>query len=287
MKEVQWTHVDKILFPKSKITKEKILLYYEKIAPLMLPLMQDRPVSMLRYPDGINGEGFYQKNVSEYFPKWIETVKIARKGEKDINMLLCNNKETLLYIANQGCLTPHLWLSRKDKLDYPDRLIFDFDPPSAKAFPKVMQAAKEMRSILEDVGLTPFVMTTGSRGLHIIVPIKREHPFEKVRAFAKKTAEFLVSKDPESYTTEVRLNKRKGRIFIDYLRNAYAQTAVAPYAVRAIEGAPVAAPLDWSEVKKELLPQKFTIENIVQRATKKNPWKNLEKSAKKLNLYEK
>jgi bifunctional non-homologous end joining protein LigD len=287
MSKVKWTHADKILFPKSKITKEEILLYYEKIAHFMLPLMKDRPVSMLRYPEGISGEGFYQKNVSAYFPKWIETVKVAT-SDKKIDMLLCNGVDTLLYIVNQACLTPHLWLSRKDKLDKPDRLIFDFDPPSEKAFPKVMKAAVEMRQILEEeYGLTTFVMTTGSRGLHIVVPIKREHSFDAVRAFARKVAELLASRKPKDYTTEVRLNKRKGRIFIDYLRNGYAQTSVAPYAVRAIEGAPVAAPLEWSEVKKGLTPRKFTIKNIVQRAAKKNPWKGIERASKRLNLGEK
>lgn len=275
------THPDKILFPKSKITKKDLFLYYQKIAPAMIPKMKDRPVSMLRYPSGIKGEGFYQKNIADYFPSWIKSVPVGRKEKKAIRMLLCNDEATLLYLANQGCITPHIWLSRYDKLQYPDRMIFDLDPPSEKAFPLVMQAAKDLREILEKkCKLKTFVMTTGSKGLHVVVPIQRDTPFADVRMLAKKIAAKLVEENPEKYTTQSRIKERKGRIFIDYLRNGYAATAVAPYAVRAIEGAPVATPLDWKEVKKELHPQKFTIKNVVKRALAKDPWEGMERAAK-------
>ncbi len=279
--KVVCTHPDKILFPKSKITKKDLFLYYQKIAPAMIPKMKDRPVSMLRYPNGIKGEGFYQKNISDYFPKWIKSASIGRKEKKAIRMLLCNDAETLLYLANQACITPHIWLSRYDKLKLPDRMIFDLDPPSEKAFPLVMQAAKDLREILEKKWkLKTFVMTTGSKGLHVVVPIQRDTPFAAVRALAKKIAAALATQNPKEYTIESRIKERKGRIFIDYLRNAYAQTAVAPYAVRAIEGAPVATPIDWKEVKKGLHSQKFTIKNVVKRALGKDPWEGMERAAR-------
>lgn len=281
-REVEITHPDKILFPKSKITKGDLVEYYRAIAPLMVPMMKDRPVSMLRYPNGITGEGFFQKNVAEYFPSWIKTKSIARKEQESIDMLLCNDAATLVYLANQACITPHIWLSRSDKLRYPDRLIFDLDPPSEKEFAKVMEGAKRLREVLEkDLGLKAFVMTTGSKGLHVVVPLKRDADFDEVRAFARKIGELLAKEEPDKYTIEQRLNKRKNRIFIDYLRNAYAQTGVAPYAVRAIEGAPVAMPVDWSELKAGLHAQKYTIKNSKDRL-KKDPWAKMNASAKSL-----
>ncbi|HSW72269.1 MAG TPA: non-homologous end-joining DNA ligase [Chlamydiales bacterium] len=271
------TNPDKILFPKSKITKGEFFEYHAKIAKKMLPWMKGRPVSMLRFPNGINGEVFYQKNVSEYFPKWIKTCSIKRQGLESIRMVVCNDVDTLLYLANQVC-TPHLWLSQSDKLNYPDRLIFDFDPPTKEGFPLVMKAALECRAFVEKkLGLKAFVMTTGSKGLHVVIPIKREYEFSEVRSFARKIALYMEKQNSDGYTTELNIKKRRGRLFLDYLRNSLAQTAVAPYAVRPIEGAPVATPIDWKELKRGLNSQSFTIKNVLKR--KKDPWKSLERSA--------
>lgn len=275
--KVKVTNPEKILFPKSKITKGEFFDYHEKIAKKMLPWMKGRPISMLRFPNGIKGEIFYQKNISEYFPNWIKSCTVAREAGKSIRMVICNDADTLLYLANQVC-TPHLWLSHSDKLNYPDRLIFDFDPPSKDDFPLVKQAAYECKAFVEKkLGLKSFLMTTGSKGLHVVIPIKREYTFVEVRSFAKKIAVYLEMQNPDQYTTELNIKKRKGRLFLDYLRNSLAQTAVAPYAVRPIEGAPVATPIDWSELKKGINSQSFTIKNVLKR--KKDPWKNLEKSA--------
>lgn len=279
MRKVEVTHPEKILFPKSKITKGEFFEYHKKIAKKMLPWMKGRPVSMLRFPNGITGEIFYQKNVSEYFPKWIKTKSIERKGAENIRMLVCNDEDTLLYLANQVC-TPHLWLSQIDKINHPDRMIFDFDPPKKEGFPLVMKAALELKAFLEKkLGLKAFVMTTGSKGLHVVVPIKREYSFSDVRSFARKIAVYMASQNSD-YTTELNIAKRKGRLFLDYLRNSLAQTAVAPFAVRPIEGAPVATPLDWKELKTGLTSQSFTIKNVLKR--KKDPWKKFQSSAASL-----
>lgn len=280
-REVNITNPDRVLFPKSKITKQEMIDYYKRIAPLMIPHIKNRPISMQRFPSGIDTDGFFQKDAPDYFPDWIKRAYVE-KGDKSkvVSHVLCNNAATLVYLANQAVITPHVWLSKIDKLNYPDRMIFDLDPPSVKAFAVVRKVAKIFKSLLEDIGLTPFVMTTGSKGLHITVPIKRELLFDEVRAFTRAVAAKLVEQHPQHLTIELRKNKRKGRIFVDYLRNAWAQTGVAPYAVRAREGAPIATPLDWKEVTSSLNPQKYKIKNIFKRVARTgDPWAGIAKHA--------
>ena len=192
--------------------------------------------------------------------------------------VLANDAATLVYLANQTVVTFHVWLSTADKLNYPDRIIFDLDPPSKKQFPAVLTAAKKIKKMLEALDLTPFVMTTGSKGLHITVPIKRELMFDDVRAFARQCASLMVEQHPDMMTLELRKDKRKGKIFVDYLRNAWAQTGVAPYSVRAKEGAPVATPLLWKELTSSLDPQKYHIKNIFRRVARMgDPWEDIAK----------
>lgn len=273
MKHVEITHPDKILFPKEKITKQELADYYANVAHLMIPLIKDRPISMKRYPEGIKKEGFFQKNAPAGMPSWIKTAKVSRKEKGTTHMVLCQDKETLQWLANQNCITPHIWLSKIDKPTIPDQMIFDLDPPPRKGFDLVIEGALTLRTILEkEYKSKPLVMTTGSRGLHVIVPIKRQLPFDEVRKKAREIADQLVATDPKKYTTEARLNKRKGRLYIDIMRNGYGQTVVAPYSVRPLKGAPIATPLFWEELKdKTLLANSFHIRNI-QNRLKKNPW---------------
>jgi len=269
-----------VLFPKAKITKGKLVDYYEFVAPYMLPYVKDRLMTLHRYPSGIDHEGFYQKNTPDYFPAFIKRKKVQKKTEGAVNYLVCNNAATLVYIANQGTITPHITLSKIDRLEYPDRIIFDFDPSKKNQFDAIIDAALAMKEILEDVGLKSFVMTTGSRGLHVVTPIKREYPFDQVRQFAKNLAQELASQDSRTFTLEIPKAKRRGKIFIDYLRNAYGATAVAPYAVRAKEGAPVATPLAWNELSRLDSPQKYTLKNISRRLkSRKDPWESFSRSA--------
>ncbi|NGX62883.1 MAG: hypothetical protein KR126chlam6_00285 [Candidatus Anoxychlamydiales bacterium] len=281
------TNKDKILFPKSKITKLEYVTYYKKIAKKILPFIKDRALTLKRFPNGVQADKFFQKKVMDYYPSWIKTVSVKREKKSSIKMPVITDEKSLLYIANQvGELHP--WLSKIDKLNYPDRMIFDLDPGKAN-FSKVIDAAKDLKKILDSLKLPSFLMTTGSKGLHIIVPIKRDFTFDEVRHFAKNIATILVNKDSTKYTIETRKEKRKNRIFIDYLRNAFAQTAISAYSIRAIENAPIATPITFNELSAGLTAQKFNIKNILKKSSNpfssinsrpsslKNAMKNIEK----------
>lgn len=281
---VTLTNQEKVLFPDDGITKGDLINYYTRIAPHMLPYMKDRAVTMHRFPDGIQHESFYQKNIADYFPDWIKSIKISKQDGGNNNYVVCNDVETLVYLANQACITPHIWLSRIDKLNYPDRMIFDLDPGKDNAFVVVRRAAFAIRDILTKLNLTSFVMTTGSRGVHIVIPLNRQADFDTVRAFAHDVATVIATQNPKDFTVEQRINKRKGRLFIDTTRNAFAQTGVAPYAVRAKPGAPVATPLSWDELENSrLTAHTYTIKNIFKHLQAKgNPWKDMGRSKQSL-----
>lgn len=276
--EVNLTNQDKILFPKSKITKGQVVEYYYNIFEHMEPYLKDRLISMQRYPNGINEQGFFHKNSPDFFPDYIKKLSVEKK-DGVVNYSMINNQASLVYLANYGCLTPHTWLSRIDKLDYPDKLIFDLDP-SGKDFNLVRLKAIELKEILEALGLPVFAMLTGSRGIHLVVPIKRYWDFDKVRSFALSIAEKFVATDPKHLTLEIRKENRGSKIFVDTLRNAWGATAAPPYVIRAKEGAPVAAPLFEGELHdKDLDPQKYNIFNIFNRLKEGDPWKDFAKSA--------
>jgi bifunctional non-homologous end joining protein LigD len=278
---IELSNTDKLLFPKDGITKGDVIEYYRTIAPIMLPLVRGRLIAMQRFPNGIASEGFFQKEAGEYFPAWIKRKAVKKKGGV-VNYVVLSDAATLVYLANQGCLTPHIWLSKAAKLNYPDRMIFDLDP-SGKDFSLVIAGAKELKKRLEADGLTPFVMTTGSRGLHVVVPLKPRVPFDEVRDYARAVAESMATDDPKHFTVELRKDKRKDRVFIDYLRNSFGATGVAPYAIRPLPGAPVATPLDWAELTSRLTAQKYTIANVLQRLRKRaDPWHGLNKQASTL-----
>jgi len=282
--KITLTNTDKILFPESKITKGDIIDYYGKIAPIMLPLIKDRPLTLVRYPATIE-KGFFQKDRSDFFPPWIKSVPIEKENGDYIDMVVAHKKESLQYLANLGAIVLHPWLSRCTHIRQPDKIIFDLDP-SENNFSLAILAAKDLRNCLSAAGFMPFVMTSGSKGLHVIINIRIKYTFEEIKAYARKLSEQLAQTFPEKYTTEIRKDKRHGRLFIDFLRNAYAQTAVAPYSVRAIESAPVATPLNWDELDdKNLTAQSFNIFNIFDRIEKsKEAWKNFNRSARSVKL---
>jgi len=275
---IELTNLEKILFPKSKITKKDLIEYYYNVHSWILPHLKDRPLTMFRYPNGISKEHFVQKNISDFFPKWIKTANIKRKAADKIKMVVCNDLETLIYLANLACITPHIWLSKVHSLNKPDKLIFDLDPPT-KGLDLVIEGAFEIKEFLEkEFSISPYIMTTGSKGVHVVVPIVNELIFDKVKSFAKKIALLLVEKKPDLFTVEIRKEKRRKKLFIDYLRNEYAQTAVSPYAVRAIEDASVATPIDWNELKKLNITD-FNIKTVLKRLQKKDPWKDFFKKS--------
>jgi bifunctional non-homologous end joining protein LigD len=275
-RKLELSRVDKVLFPDSGITKEQLVGHYRRVAGVALPHYRDRPLSMHRFPDGIGQEGFYQKDLPDYAPEWIPRVELPRKEGGSVTYALANDEATLAWLADQACITPHLFLSRCDRPQHPDRLVFDLDP-STDDFRPVQQAALWLKDLLDMLELPSYVQTTGSRGLHVIVPLDRRADFDEARDFARGVADCLASEHPDALTTEQRKSKRGDRLFIDWLRNAYGQTSVAPYAVRAIEGAPVVTPLDWDEVgASSLNAQRYHLGNIGRRLGQKDdPWRDI------------
>ncbi len=279
---VETSSLDKVLFPKSGITKGELVDYYRRIADTMVPHMEGRPLNMRRFPNGIGEDGFFQQEAPEYFPDWIDRVTVEKQGGKIVHVI-CNNAATLAYLANQNTVTPHVWLSRVENLHRPDQLVLDLDP-SGDDFGSVAKAARHVKSIFEEYGLTAFVMTTGSSGVHVRAPIRPEYDFDEVRAFARRLADELAKRYPRELTTEQRKKKREGRIYLDVMRIAYAQTVVSPYAVRARDGAPIATPVDWDELGG-VTAQKYTIRNIFRRMGRKDdPWEAMHRSAAPLTL---
>ena len=282
---LELSRLDKVLYPETGITKGEVVDYYRRIADTMLPYLKERPLTMQRFPDGIEDGGFYQKEAPDYFPEWIRRVDIMVEGEgEEQAQITCENRATLVYLADQACLTPHIWLSRADQLRHPDKLIFDLDPPGDE-FEPVRRAALDFRALLEELALTPFVMTTGSQGMHVVVPLDRSADFDTVRTFARDLAEVLARRQPDRLTVKQRKKKRKGRLFLDYLRNSYGQTSVAPYSLRPLSGAPVATPLDWSEVRDtDIHARSYSMDNIFRRlGQKEDPWRDFAEHAQALN----
>lgn len=277
MGKVECTHEEKVWFPKEKYTKGDVLKYYRAVAARMLPFLKGRPLVMQRFPDGIKKEGFFQKNVPEYFPAWIKTVSVKRESQGKGELVVCDTKDALLYLVNFGCLTPHIWLSSGRSLEKPDRLIFDVDPPKGKES-EAKEVVRLLKGVLEkEFQLKPFVMTTGSRGYHVVVPIKQTASFDEVREFGKEVAAIVVQENPKLCTNAARKAARRGRVYIDVMRNSYAQHGVAPYAVRALPGAPVAIPISWAQLGR-VEPQSFSIKKYPSG----NPWASFFRSAIKL-----
>lgn len=272
---VDISHEEKVFFPEG-ITKGDLIGYYVKIGETMLPHLEGRPISMQRFPDGIEGEGFYQKEIPDYFPEWITRAIVSLKDGSTQPQVVVENTATLAFLADQGCITPHTWLSRADRLTRPDKMIFDLDPPG-KDFEPVRAAAFDIKEVLDELGMPSFVMTTGSRGLHVVVPLDRGMEFDPVREIAKEIASVAVMRHPDRLTMEIRKEKRRERLFLDTMRNAYAQTSVPPYAVRPRPGAPVATPLDWDELKDPgITSASYTMGNIFFRLGQKDdPMKDM------------
>ncbi len=281
MTAVAISNPDKVLFPDDGITKADLAAYYERIADTMLPHVRGRPVHMQRFPDGIDGEEIQQKQAPDYFPDFVRRVQVERRGGGSVTHPVIDNAETMVYLADQACVTPHTWLARADRLDNPDQLIFDLDPSSD--LDPVRATAKALRALLEEeLGLVAYLKTTGSRGYHVVVPLDRGAGFDQARAFARGAAKVLATREPSRLTVEQRKDKRRGRLYLDTARNAYAQTAVAPYAVRALAGAPVACPIDWRELSR-VEPRTFTLRNIQRRlARRRDAWAGIWDDARSL-----
>jgi bifunctional non-homologous end joining protein LigD len=272
---VELSNLEKVLFPRDGLTKGDLVDYYERIGPVMLRQLAGRFVSMHRWPDGLDGEDFYQKSVPDYFPDWIHTGR-AEKLQGSVIQVVVDDTATLVYLAQQACVTPHMWLSRASTPRRPDRVVFDFDPsgPWEDSFGDVRWAVRRLRDLLSELGVEAAVMLSGSRGLHVHVAVDGSADFGEAKALSRRVARILAGRYPERLTVEQRKRERKGRIFIDYLRNDYAQTTVAPYAVRALPGAPVAAPIEWSELSRPGMgPRRYTMQSLFRRlGARDDPW---------------
>lgn len=278
------SHPEKILFPADGITKGELAAYYEAVAPVMLPHLRRRPITMERFHRGIAAPGFFQKDVSKGFPEWLKRVEVAKHGGT-VHHPIANDKRSLLWLANQNSITIHVWPSRAPKLYYPDVCIFDLDPADDGEPDVLRQAALNLRALLEELGLPSWIKTTGSKGFHIAVPLDGKSDFDTVARFAHQVGRILVARYPDQLTQEFHKVDRAGRILVDTGRNGYSATFAATYTVRAKPGAPVSAPCTWEEVERgEVHPKSFTLRTMEKRiADVGDLWSSLLKSKRSLS----
>jgi bifunctional non-homologous end joining protein LigD len=270
-KKVEFSNLTKLYWPDDKITKGDLIQYYEKVAPMIVPYMKNRPVSLKRNPNGILDEGFYPKDAGDLAPSWMKTITIhAESTGKDVEYIVCNDKPSLLFLANLGCIEMNPWNSTIAHLDKPDYLVMDIDPSEKNSFDEVIDVALVIKSILDKIKITGYCKTSGATGLHVYIPCKAKYSYDTVREFAEILATLTHEALPKTTTLERSLAKRrKNQIYVDYLQNSRGQTLASAYSVRPKPGAPVSTPLEWKEVKHGLKPTAFTIHTIHKRLAKK------------------
>lgn len=264
---VETSNEDKILYGDAGISKGDVIDYYEGVYDRMQAHLRDRCLTLERFPDGIDEDSFYQQSREGHFPDFVGSRRLKTAGGKNtVDHIIAGNRAALVYLADQAALTLHGWLSVADEADKPDRVVFDLDPTDEDDFDTVILCARILREQLSDAGLVPFVMTTGSRGLHVLAPLDQSRSFDNIREFAKGVAAAVADEHPDRITTEQRKKARKDRVYIDINRNAYGQTSVLPYSLRARPGAPAATPLEWDELDRDdLSPRRFGLPNISRR----------------------
>lgn len=282
-RRVEITHPDKALFTDPTITKLDLATHYEELAPVMLPHVRGRPLALESFPRGTDHPGYFIKSVPAHFPDWIETAEVLKEGGS-LTQALAANAATLVYLAGQNVVTPHIWLSRVDEPQEPDRLIIDLDPAPGVSFAAVRAAAREAGDRLQAAGLVPHAMVTGSRGIHVVCPLRRGASFGTVHGYARALAESMVAEDPKRLTLEWHLAQRGRRIYLDVNRINYAQHVVAPYGVRARRRAPVAMPIRWEELSDaRLKPDRWTVANAGARVKSEgDAWKGIGRRARRL-----
>jgi len=280
---VRITHPDKALFQRPKISKLELAHHYERVADAMLPHLSGRPLALQSFPSGTERPGFFLKSVPTHFPDWIATVTVPKRGGS-LTQVIARDAATLIYLAGQNVVTPHVWLSRADEPRQPDRLILDFDPSPGIGFAEVRAAAREAGARLRAAGLVPYAMVTGSRGVHVVCPLRRGPSFEAVHRFARALAEAMVAADPRRLTLEWKRAERGRRIYVDVNRINYAQHVVAPYGVRPKRRAPVAMPIHWEELSDaQLRAERWTIANAGARLLDQgDAWKGMGRRARTL-----
>jgi bifunctional non-homologous end joining protein LigD len=279
---VRISNPDKVLFPDDGITKADLADYYAAVAPAMVEHTRDRPLNLWRWNRGIDHEVVIQQAIPKGAPDWVKRVTVARRRGGEVTHAVGGEAATLVWLANQNCITPHVWTARADKPDQPDRIVFDFDPPDDSDhshLEAIRAGALAIGDLLREKGLQPFAMTSGSRGIHVVAPLRRGPDSDTVRTIAGEWAEEVAARLPDQLTTSWRKEGRGGRVLVDAARNTYAQTAVAAYAVRAKPTAPVATPLFWDEIP-EAEPRGWTLRDVPARLQERgDPWEGIAKAA--------
>jgi bifunctional non-homologous end joining protein LigD len=278
--KVSFSNLDKILYPKLKVTKAQFIEYYIKMAPKMLPFLADRPLVLTRFPEGINKEGFYAKDAPQGMPDWVKTVRLySVTAKRYVNYIICNDLDTLIWLANLAAIEIHMPLSRMDDREKPDFAFFDIDPEPPAAIGDAVEVALLLKEKLDKLSLKSFVKTSGKKGLHVLIPIRREYTFNETRAFVHSVGKQL-AKDSDKVVSEFVDTKKPDKVFVDYTQNSHGRTMVSPYSLRVTEEATVSTPLEWSQVKKELKPAEFNISTIP--SLKGDPWKDIFLNRQKL-----
>ena len=280
--KVEFTNLDKILFPKLQITKAQVIEYYIKTAPKILNILTDRPIVLTRFPNGIDKEGFYEKDAPQGTPSWVKTVKIySETAKRDVNYILCNDLDTLIWLANLAAIEIHMPFSKADSREKPDFVFFDIDPEPPVAYEEAATITLLLKEKLDKLGLKSYVKTSGKKGLHVLIPILREYTFRDTRAFVHEIGQQL-AKENEIVVSEYSETKKPGKVFVDYLQNSHGRTMVCPYSLRVTPEATVSTPLDWAEVKKGIKPAEFNILSVVKR--EKDPWKGILENKQRLKV---
>jgi bifunctional non-homologous end joining protein LigD len=265
-KELKFTNLNKIFYPKEGYTKRDVINYYNSVADLIVPHLQDRPLSLKRYPNGIHADFFFQKRSAESFADWLRTEPIySDHNQAPINYAVCNDRASLLYLANLGCIDQNPWMSRVGSLDSPDFILIDLDPQECP-YDLIVEAALLVQEKLELIGLKGYPKTTGGDGMHVYIPIENRYTYEQARIFAEILGRLVAGARPDMFTTPRSVSKRdKGKVYFDHLQIGEGKTIAAPYVLRAYDGAPVSTPLEWSEVRPGLSPKQFHIGNALER----------------------
>jgi bifunctional non-homologous end joining protein LigD len=276
---VKLSSPDKILFPEQGITKRELALYYERIADWILPRIGDRPLTLVRCPEGRAKQCFYQKHVNEHFPKTVQRIQVEEEGSEPYGLI--NSVEGLLSLVQVGVLEMHIWGSTRKDIEKPDYVVFDLDPDEGLPWQRVVDGALHLRDWLADLGLRSFLKTTGGKGLHVCLPLTRRANWDEVKAFTKAVAERVVAEDPQRYTSKLPKASRKGKIFIDYLRNGRGATSICAYSTRSRAGAPVSTPLFWEEIEsgQDVHGDHFNVRNVLERleSLDSDPWEEFSK----------
>jgi bifunctional non-homologous end joining protein LigD len=279
---VKFTNLDKILYPNLALKKSQVIEYYIKVAPLMLDYLKDRPLVTTRFPNGITKDGFYEKDAPKGTPQWVDLYKKYSKSTKrNLNYILCNNLDTLLWLANLASLEIHIPLAKKDSYENPDLILFDIDPEPPANINDAVEIANLLKETLDNMSLKSYPKTSGKKGLHVIVPIKPGPSYAQTRDFVHLIGKYMAKKNP-IVVPEFSQSKESGKVHVDYRQNSAGQIMICPYSLRAEKEAPVSTPLSWGQIQKGLKPKEFNIFSVVKQKT--NPWKEFWSYNQKLDV---